>query len=146
MAAGRDLTLELAGEVPAPREAVWKALIEPDELARWWGPNGFTTPSIELDLRVGGGYRFAMQPPEGEVFHLSGAFTEVEPPTRLAYTFIWDPANPDDQETLATLSLEEAGDSTRLALVQGPFATEERLALHRDGWTESLQKLATLFT
>lgn len=146
MAAGRDLTLELAGEVPAPREVVWKALIEPDELARWWGPNGFTTPSIELDLRVGGGYRFAMQPPEGEVFHLSGAFTEVEPPARLAYTFIWDPANPDDQETLATLSLEEAGDSTRLALVQGPFATEERLALHRDGWTESLEKLASLFT
>ena len=146
MAAARDLTLELTGEVPAPREAVWKALIEPDELARWWGPSGFTTPSIELDLRVGGGYRFAMQPPEGEAFHLSGAFTEVEPPARLAYTFIWDPPNPDDQETLATLSLEEAGDSTRLTLVQGPFATEERLALHRDGWTESLEKLASLFT
>ncbi len=146
MAADRDLTLELAREVPAPREAVWKALIEPDELPRWWGPNGFTTQSIELDLRVGGGYRFAMQPPEGEAFHLSGAFTEVEPPARLAYTFVWDPPNPDDQETLATLSLEEAGDSTRLTLVQGPFATEERIALHRDGWTESLEKLASLFT
>ncbi len=146
MAAAKDLTLELAREVPAPREAVWRALIEPDELTRWWGPSGFTTPSIELDLRVGGGYRIAMQPPEGEPFHLSGAFTEVEPPARLAYTFIWDPPNPDDQETLATLSLEEAGDSTRLTLIQGPFATEERLALHRDGWTESLEKLASLFT
>lgn len=146
MAAVGDLTLELAREVPAPREVVWKALIEPDELARWWGPNGFTTPSVELDLRVGGGYRFAMQPPEGEPFHLSGAFTEVEPPARLAYTFVWDPPNPDDLETLATLSLEEAGNSTGFTLVQGPFATEERLALHRDGWTESLQKLATLFT
>ena len=86
-----------------------------------------------------------MQPPEGEPFHLSGEFTEVEPPSALAYTFVWDPPNPDDQETLATLSLEEAGDSTRLTLVQAPFATEERLALHRDGWTESLEKLAALF-
>jgi uncharacterized protein YndB with AHSA1/START domain len=146
VAAAGDLTLELEREVPAPRETVWKALTEPDELAKWWGPYGFTTPSIELDLRVGGGYRFGMQPPDGETFHLSGSFTEVAPPARLAYTFVWEPPNPDDRETLATLSLEEAGDSTELTLVQRSFATEERLALHRDGWTESLEKLAALFT
>jgi uncharacterized protein YndB with AHSA1/START domain len=141
-----DLTLELRRGVPAPREAVWKALTEPEELAKWWGPDGFTTPSIELDLRVGGAYRFAMQPPEGDLFHLSGEFTEVEPPSRLAYTFVWDPPNPDDRETVATVSLEDAGDSTELSLIQGSFATDERLALHRDGWTESLEKLAALFS
>jgi uncharacterized protein YndB with AHSA1/START domain len=141
-----ELTLELEREVSAPREAVWRALSEPNELSKWWGPNGFTTPGVELDLRVGGGYRFTMQPPKAEPFHLSGEFTEVEPPSRLAYTFVWDPPNPNDQKTLATISLQEAGDSTALTLVQGSFATEERLALHRDGWTESLEKLAALFT
>jgi uncharacterized protein YndB with AHSA1/START domain len=138
------LRLELRGEMPAPRERVWRALTEPEELAEWWGPNGFTSPSVELDLRVGGGYRIAMQPPEGELFHLSGEFTEVDPPLRLAYTFVWDPPNPDDQETVATLSLEEAGDSTELTLVQGPFATEERFALHRDGWTDGFGRLREL--
>jgi uncharacterized protein YndB with AHSA1/START domain len=87
-----------------------------------------------------------MRPPEGEPFHLSGAFTEVEPPSRLTYTFVWEPPNPDDRETLATISLGEAGDSTKVTLVQGSFATHERLALHRDGWTESLEKLAALFS
>jgi uncharacterized protein YndB with AHSA1/START domain len=146
VAADGDLTLELERTVPASREAVWKALTEPDELARWWGPAGFTTPGIELDLRPGGAYRFAMQPPEGEPFHLSGEFKEVEPPSRLTYTFVWEPPNPDDRETLATISLGEAGDSTKVTLVQGSFGTHERLALHRDGWTESLEKLAALFS
>jgi uncharacterized protein YndB with AHSA1/START domain len=146
VAADGDLTLELERTVPASREAVWKALTEPDELARWWGPAGFTTPGIELDLRPGGAYRFAMRPPEGEPFHLSGEFTEVEPPSRLTYTFVWEPPNPDDRETLATISLGEAGDSTKVTLVQGSFATHERLALHRDGWSESLEKLAALFS
>jgi uncharacterized protein YndB with AHSA1/START domain len=146
VAADGDITLELERTVPASREAVWKALTEPDELARWWGPAGFTTPGIEIDLRPGGAYRFAMRPPEGEPFHLSGEFTEVEPPSRLTYTFVWEPPNPDDRETLATISLGEAGDSTKVTLVQGSFATHERLALHRDGWTESLEKLAALFS
>ena len=144
--ASSDLTLKLKWEMPASRDRVWRALTEPEEVAKWWGPDGFATPSIELDLRVGGAYRFAMQPPEGDRFHLSGEFTEVEPPSRLAYTFVWDPPNPDDRETVATLSLEDAGDSTKVRLVQGSFATDERLALHRDGWTESLEKLAALFS
>jgi uncharacterized protein YndB with AHSA1/START domain len=144
--ASNDLTLELKGEMPASGDRVWQALTEPGELAKWWGPNGFTSPSVELDLRVGGAYRIAMQPPEGELFHLSGEFTEVDPPSRLAYTFVWDPPNPDDRETTAALSLTDLGESTELSLEQGVFATEERLALHRDGWTDSFGRLRELLS
>lgn len=132
--------------MPAPPESVWKALTDPDELSKWWGPEGFTSPSIEQDLRVGGRYRIGMQPPEGELFHLSGEFRELDPPARLAYTFVWEPPNPDDQETVVALSLADLDDSTELALEQGPFATEERLALHRDGWTQSFKRLKGLFS
>ena len=132
--------------MPAPRESVWKALTDPDLLSRWWGPDGFTSPSIERDLRVGGRYRIAMQPPEGELFHLSGEFRELDPPARLAYTFVWDPPNPDDQETVVTLSLADLGDSAELTLEQGPFATEERLALHDGGWSDSFEKLKELLS
>jgi uncharacterized protein YndB with AHSA1/START domain len=130
--------------LPAPRSVVYKALTDPDELAKWWGPHGFTTSSIELDVRVGGRYRFAMQPPEGELFYLQGEFTEVDPPGRLAYTFRWEDPDPDDVETVVTLSLRDLGDSTEVVFEQGGFAAESRRALHEDGWTDGFEKLRDL--
>ena len=137
--------LELTRVLAAPRERVFRALTGPEELATWWGPRGFTTPEIELELRVGGRYRFTMQPPDGDPFHLSGEFLEVDPPSRLAYTFRWEEPTPDDRETVVTLSLVDvAGEATELTLAHGEFATEERLALHRGGWSDSLDKLSAL--
>lgn len=136
--------LELTRVLAAPRERVFRALTRPEELASWWGPRGFTTPEIELELRVGGRYRFTMQPPDGDRFHLAGEFLEVAPPRRLAYTFRWEEPVPDDRETVVTLTLDVAGDGTELSVRQGEFATEERLALHRGGWSDSLDKLSAL--
>lgn len=135
------LVLGLTCNLDARRERVFAMLTEPVELAKWWGPRGFSTPEIALDLRVGGRYRFWMQPPGGEVFHLSGVFLAIEPPRRLAYTFRWDEPAPDDRETTAILSLDVKGEGTNLTLSHGSFATEERLALHRDGWTDSFERL-----
>jgi uncharacterized protein YndB with AHSA1/START domain len=75
-----------------------------------------------------------------------GSFREVDIPSRLAFTFEWEPADPDDEETVAQLALQVTDDSTTVHLRQGPFKTEARRALHRDGWTESLDKLAELVT
>jgi uncharacterized protein YndB with AHSA1/START domain len=125
---------------------VFGAFSERDELAQWWGPQGFTLPNVEFDPRVGGSYRIEMQPPEGDSFHLRGEFREVDPPKRLAFTFIWDPPDPDDVETLVGLSFLDLGGSTEVALTQGPFKTEARRALHRDGWTESFDKLERLIS
>jgi uncharacterized protein YndB with AHSA1/START domain len=72
---------------------------------------------------------------------LRGEFLEVDPPSRLAYTFIWEDPEPDDQETLVRLTLEDLGEKTKLTLDQGPFATDGRLELHRDGWSDSLERL-----
>ena len=122
-------------------ERVFEACVDPRKLAEWWGPAGFTSPSIELDARIGGRYRIAMQPPEGELFHLRGEFLEVDPPRRLVYTFEWEEPDPDDQETVVTLTFREVGQGTELILDQGPFATEARHALHQGGWTEGLDRL-----
>jgi uncharacterized protein YndB with AHSA1/START domain len=138
------LVLELRWVLAASRERVFTALTEPAELAAWWGPHGFSTPEIDLDLRVGGGYRFGMQPPDGELFHLSGEFLQIDRPSRLAYTFRWDEPDPDDRTTVVTLSLDAVEDATEVSLVQGEFATEARLELHRNGWTDSVEKLREL--
>jgi uncharacterized protein YndB with AHSA1/START domain len=99
------LVLEQQRVFEAPIARVFAALTDPSELAKWWGPVGFTTPGVRIDLRVGGSYRFTMQPPEGEAFHLSGEFLEVQAPSRLRFTFRWDEPVPDDRETVVELSL-----------------------------------------
>jgi uncharacterized protein YndB with AHSA1/START domain len=139
-----ELTLHIVRVLHAPRSLVYRAHSVPAELAKWWGPRGFSTPSVELDLRIGGRYRIAMQPPDGTLFHLSGEFVEVDPPARLAYTFRWEEPDPDDRETVVTFSLGDRGESTELTVVQRGFATEGRRALHERGWTESLDRLEAL--
>ena len=141
-----ELTLEIERTLPAARPVVFEAFTDPEVLSQWWGPEGFTIPGLELEARVGEEYRIEMQPPEGDAFHLIGEFREVEPPTLLAFTFVWAEPDPDDVETLATLSFRDLGDETEVALTQGPFKTEARLALHRDGWGDSFDRLARLLS
>ena len=136
-----ELTLEITRVLPAARSVVFEAFSDPNELARWWGPAGFSTPSLELQARVGESYRIEMQPPQGDRFYLTGEFRVVDPPGRLAYTFVWEDPDPDDIDTVVDLSYRDLGGSTEVALRQGPFKTEARRRLHRDGWTDSFDEL-----
>lgn len=133
--------LDLTTVLEAPRETVFSALTHPVTLARWWGPAGFSLPEVDLDLQVGGRYRFSMQPPDGTMFHLAGEFLTIEPPDRLAYTFRWEEPDPDDRETVVSLSLEVVEHATKVILSQGDFTTQERLELHRSGWADSFERL-----
>ena len=135
------MILELTRVLPAPPPAVFRAFSERVELAKWWGPAGFTIPSVDFDPRAGGAYRIEMQPPEGDPFYLTGEFREVNPPERVAFTFVWEPADPDDVETLAQLSFRDLGESTEVRFTQGPFKTEARRTLHWEGWGDSFDKL-----
>ena len=136
------LSLELERTLPAERVRVFGAFTAGDQVAQWWGPEGFTIPSIDFDPRVGGSYRIDMQPPESDPFALIGEFRAVEPPARLDFTFVWEQPDPDDVETLVELRFEDRGESTSVALRQGPFRTDARRELHREGWGQTLDKLA----
>jgi uncharacterized protein YndB with AHSA1/START domain len=138
------LTLDLRRVLRAPRPVVYERFCDPAELARWWGPKGFTTPCLEFSPRVGGSYRIEMQPLEGGAFVLTGEFREVEPPARLVFTFAWEDPDPDDVETVVALAFRDLGDVTEVALTQAPFQAEARRALHRDGWADSFDRLEGL--
>jgi uncharacterized protein YndB with AHSA1/START domain len=140
------LTLELKRVLPAAPWVVFEAFTDSGRLARWWGPEGFTTPSVEFDPRVGRRYRLEMQPPDGDRFYLTGEFREVDPPSRLAFTFAWEDPDPDDVETLVELSFRDRGGSTEIVLTQRPFKTEARRELHRVGWTDSFDRLAQVIS
>jgi uncharacterized protein YndB with AHSA1/START domain len=137
------LTVRLFRMVQAQPPQVFEAMTDPEQVAKWWGPEGFTCPEVTLDLRVGGAYRIAMQPSDGQLFHLVGRYVEVERPSRLAYTFRWEPPDPDDRENVARIALRERDGATEVALTHGPFATEARRELHKAGWTDTLIRLAS---
>jgi uncharacterized protein YndB with AHSA1/START domain len=136
-----ELTLEMLRVLPVGSARVFSAFSDPDELAEWFGPENFSVGSLDVDFRVGGTYRIEMQPPEGDSFYLGGEFREVDPPARLAFTFEYEDPDPDDVETLVELSFRDRGKSTEVQFTQGLFKTEARRELHRDGWTDSFDRL-----
>jgi uncharacterized protein YndB with AHSA1/START domain len=139
-----ELTLEMTRVIPATPTVVFCSFSDPNDLARWWGPDGFTVPSLEFNPPAGGSYRIEMQPPEGDAFHLTGEFRKVEPPEQLAFTFVWEAPDVDDVETLVELSFRDLDGSTEVGLTQRAFKTEARRTLHKDGWRESFGKLERL--
>ena len=138
------LSFEITRLFSAPRARVFEFFTDGTQLARWWGPRGFSIPNLDFDARVGATYGIQMQPPDGDVFQLTGSFRCVDAPCSLALTFTWEPADPDDQETLAEISFRVIDDGTEVHVRQGPFMTEARRELHRAGWTDSLDKLGEL--
>ncbi len=141
-----ELTLEIKRALPAAPAVVFGAFSDPNQLAKWWGPQGFSVPSLEFQPRVGASYRIEMQPPEGDPFYLAGKFREVDPPVRLAFTFAYEDPDPDDVETVVNLSFGDLGESTEVAFTQGQFKTGARRSLHRDGWTDSFDRLEHLMS
>ena len=140
------LTLEMKRVVRAAPPVVFAAFSNPDQLAQWWGPKGFTAGRVVFDPRAGDSYRIEMRPPEGDPFYLAGEFREVDPPARLAYTFAWEDPDPDDVETLVELSFRDLGEATEIGFTQGAFKTEARRELHRDGWTDTFDRLEQFVT
>ena len=137
-----ETTLHLTRTFPAPREKVFRAWTDPEELKKWWGPEGYETPTAEVDLRVGGAYRFGMQKsPDGDIFYLRGTYREVRPPERLVYTWRWE-AEPELGETLVTVEFLARGGSTEVVLTHELFPSKEARDGHSRGWNSSLDRLA----
>lgn len=138
-------TLQIKRTFAAPRERVFRAWTDPEELKKWWGPPGYATPSAEVDLRVGGKYRFGMRKlPDGEMFYLSGTYREVRPPEKLVYTWRWE-AKPEYGETLVTVEFHDRGGSTEVVLTHELFPDEKARGEHERGWGGCLDKLAKIF-
>src|SRR5688572_16859771 len=68
-----------------PREAVFAAFADPAQLARWWGPNGFTNTISQFDLRRGGTWRVVMHASNGANFENTSEFVEIVPPERIVF-------------------------------------------------------------
>jgi uncharacterized protein YndB with AHSA1/START domain len=131
--------LRISRTFPAKRARVFDALTKPEQIAQWWGPAGFTLPKAELDLRVGGKYRFEMHPRDGHSMMLGGMFKEITRPSKLAYTWAWEGV--PGPETLVTIELKEVEGNTELVLTHEPFPNKEAVAQHDAGWQGGFDRL-----
>ena len=129
----------------ASLERVFAAWTEPDQLKRWFGPPEYQVLEAETDVRVGGGWRLRMQRPDGGEAVLSGEYLEIQPPTRLSFT--WNSRWDDNvlEGTTVTLTLKAAGDGTELTLTHDGFKSDEMRDGHKEGWTGCLDGLAQMF-
>ena len=139
-----ERVLVLTRTFDAPRDLVWKAWTEPERMVRWFGPRGFTSTVLKADFRPGGAYRFHMRSPEGTDHWQQGIYHEIVKPERLVSTFAWADAEgkPTRPETLLTVSLAQHGGKTKLTLHQAVFESVTARALHGEGWSSSLDRLA----
>jgi uncharacterized protein YndB with AHSA1/START domain len=133
-------TVRLERSFQAPAQAVFDAWTSEEVLRRWWhGELGWDTAAAEVDLRVGGAVRVVMRDPEkGVEYGGGGQYTEIEPPHRLAFTWIWDG---DTRRTLIEISFEETDGVTTVRFTHSGLWDEEAVRAHEDGWTKLFANL-----
>lgn len=143
--AERELTITRIFD--APRELVWKAWTEPKRIAQWLGPKGFTALETEMDARVGGRWHFRMKAQDGTAFANGGTVREIVEPERLVFTFAWDDEDGKlGREMLITIDLAEHERGTEMTFHQAEFESAEDRDGHREGWSESFDKLEAYLT
>jgi uncharacterized protein YndB with AHSA1/START domain len=133
----------------APRETVFRAWTDPKQLAKWWGPKGFTNPVCEFDARPGGAIRIVMRAPNGEDYPMKGTVQEVSPPSRLVFTNIAvDKEGNPIIDGFTTVTFADEGGKTRLTLHTRGTAMVDYAAAYLNGmdagWTQSIDKLEAL--
>ena len=138
-------SLTMTRLIPASREKVFKSWTVPAEVKRWWAPAGFTTTVAEIDLRVGGTYRIGMKSPDGEVLFVSGVYREIQPPSKLVFTWAWDEDGAPGHESLVTVEFIARGNATDVIFTHGQLLDAESRDKHAHGWTGCFDKLAALF-
>lgn len=108
----REITLTRLFD--APRELIFEVMTKPEHIRRWWGNlgEGYSVPVCEVDLRVGGAWRFENRTPDGQSANFYGVYHEIAPPARLVFTEIFEPF--PDVESVVTTELTVENGKTRM--------------------------------
>jgi len=139
-----DSTLQIKRTFKAPRDKVFKAWTDPTVLKQWFAPSDdFSVPIADIDLRVGGKYRIAMQAPDGAQHIAIGTYREVAPSQKLVFTWTWEKS--PMPETLVTVEFNERAGSTEMVFTHELFPSVEERDHHNKGWIGCLDRLAKIF-
>jgi len=129
----------------APRRLVFDAFSKPELLKRWFGPRGWSLAVCEVDLKVGGGFRFVLRGPDGREMGMRGVYREIVPPERSVHMESFDDYPGESQVT--AVFVEENGKTTLTATVLYPSKEVRDIVIKsgmEHGAAESYDKLAEL--
>jgi uncharacterized protein YndB with AHSA1/START domain len=127
----------------APRALVFEAWTKPEHMVNWFGPNGFTLPVCEMDFRVGGKYRFCMRASDGNEHYPQGVYREIVRAERIVWTSSFEDVPGSEIVTTVTFADHEGAGKTKLTVHQTFSFESDRTRGARQGWTETLEHLAT---
>ena len=137
-------------------DKVFKAWTDPEELAKWWGPNGVTNPTCEIDVRPGGAINIVMLAGKelgelaGQEWPTQGKYIEIISPTKLVYTASAVMNGEPVMDSLNTVTFEDLKTQTKVTLnvkiTRFTPAAKGALAGMEMGWNQSLDKLVGLFS
>lgn len=125
----------------APAELVFSMWSDPEHFKEWMGPETFDCPVVEMDFRVGGAYRAMIRSEAHGENWFGGVYKEIEPYTRLVFTFTWNSGGPSDGvETLVTILFREIGSKTEQIFHQTGIGTVASRDSQMEGWTSVFDK------
>ncbi|HYM20332.1 MAG TPA: SRPBCC family protein [Candidatus Kapabacteria bacterium] len=139
----------------APIELVWRAWTVPEHFKKWWGPKIFTCPVCEIDLRVGGKFLWAMRWPDGRDNFNTGEYLELVPMKKIVFTNKF--SDPDGNvvpasyyglpgefpgDMITYVEFEDLNGKTKMTLHHTGLPGGEMSEMTKQGWNESLDKLA----
>lgn len=127
----------------APRKLIFDAHTRPEHVTQWMlGPDGWTMPVCEIDLRVGGAWRFVWRKSDGSEMEMRGEYREIKAPERLVHTELWGADWPESTNTLVLT--EESGKTTLVCTVRYQSKEIREKALEtgmQEGWSQSYDRL-----
>ena len=137
-------TVNLHRVIAAKPEKVYRAFLDPDAMARWLPPNGFTAKMHHIDAKVGGTFKASFTNfTSGATISFGGEYLELVPNERLRYTDVFDDPNLPGVMTV-TVNLKKVSVGTELTIEQAGIPDVIPLEACYLGWQESLQNLARL--
>ena len=129
----------------APRSLVYDALTKPELLKRWFGPRGWSLVVCEVDLRVGGAWRFVLRGPDGKDMGMRGVYRELVPPDRSVHTESFD--DYPGESVVTTVLVEQGGKTTLTGTILYPSKEIRDIVIAsgmEHGAAESHDRLAEL--
>lgn len=139
--------LEISRVIEAPRDRVYAAWTDLEQLKQWFGPENVKTRELVADARVGGTFRWDIINSEGEEMTMRGEFRELQPDKKIVFTWQWE----DDEDwenhiSIVTVELYDRDGGTELRLTHEQLPNEESRDGHTRGWESALDKLERLFS
>jgi uncharacterized protein YndB with AHSA1/START domain len=142
MAEAENFSLEIQRFIKAPRDRVYAAWTDPEQLKKWFGPENVKTRDLTADVRVGGQFRWDCTDPEGKEVTISGEYRELQPGRKIVFT--WKHEENEDwknHNSIVTVEFFDREEGTEVHLTHEKLPNEASRDDHAQGWTSVLDKL-----